>query len=292
MHMKTTVLAVCAAAALASPVRCLAQTDEPSSPWTFSFRFVYRTFDDAQLGEFKFQENADGYIEGLMANLPEPNAGLGLPGNPTLHRDARFDGQDAALNDAEGIEMTASRSISDQGEGLDFSLTFLSKKSDTSVGEVPVIRDAFTEVPIGSGNYLDPKTLPGYTPNEVNTASLDYDLDVLALTYGLGVSKTLTSEGWHLKGSAGPTVSLVSYEVSRRERIEYLNTTVHSRRETDEGVGFAVGVYARAGAGFKLQEDLALEVGCRYDFMTDVETDFVDFKLSGLSGDLSLTWSF
>ncbi len=259
----------------------LAQSEESS--WDFSFGYVYRTFDDIELHGFQRADAPGQYLNYDGVALEDPVL-QNLGPNPTVHGNFDFAGADADMDESGGFEVIAAQQPSSSMGGFDMELSMVFISQDMNMGVDGIDVD---ERPLIGGVGGAPGAP---TTNQLGFA--DYDLDLTLVTYGLGARKVYECNNWYVSGGAGPTLSLVNYTISRRSGVEYLGADLGQRWERDDDFEFSLGVYGRVAAGYEVRENIFVEVGARYDWMEDAETDFADLQLSGLSGDIALTFKF
>lgn len=126
------------------------------------------------------------------------------------------------------------------------------------------------------------------------TAMVNYDLDVDLYTFGCGFNIGYTCKKLQLKMSAGPTLTLVDADVSRRTTAGFTGgTTFFNNKKNDDDFVVRGGAYALVGLQCDLGKSWGIGVAGRYDYVAvDVDTDIADFDLDGFSGQLYLDFEF
>jgi len=148
-----------------------------------------------------------------------------------------------------------------------------------------------------SGQYIGP---PGQVQaSGAGTAStygsLDYDIDMDALTLGAGVSGKFCIGSLNVLVGAGPTLTIADIDVEADEVVRWNadDSLVYSRRHSDSSTQVRLGAYANIGLQIAITERLGVAAEYRYDCaVKDVTTGLADVDLSGGSGQIKVTYSF
>ncbi len=126
------------------------------------------------------------------------------------------------------------------------------------------------------------------------TTTIDYDLDLDLYTFGYGWNLMYSAEGLKLRIGAGPTLTLIDYDVSRSVAAAFAGSTAFFNTEVeDDDLALRAGVYAAIGVDCRLGDDWGIGIAGRYDLVaSDVHSDIADIDLDGFSGQLFLNFSF
>ena len=280
--------------------------EQKAGEWKLSLGYVYRTFDDMELNARTFNNGATltGNLAAGVVTVEDVVQFSPDYDTATIHTGATFGGADAEMDDASGVVLRSSNQLGDNfgGTWLDLSLVVLSQESNTRIG-VGVTEVKYTDV-VDDNDPADFN--PGPPPNATGTwagavptpedlGQLRFDLDMNVLTHGIGISKTYQRPCWYFTGGVGPTLTLLDYDMARTERVVYddaNNTVLYNNQQRDDDMTWLGGIYGRIAAGYDVREDMSLQFGIRYDWIQDADTDFGTIDLSGLSGDIALTFKF
>ena len=100
-----------------------------------------------------------------------------------------------------------------------------------------------------------------------------------------------------LNVGVGPSVTIGDYDVTRTQTVNFTDpgkTLAYAPvTESDDGTDILFGGFASLGLKWMLSEELSVQADVKYEYIaSEVETDFADFGISGLGGDLKLVFRF
>lgn len=286
--------------------------------WRLSLGGSYRTFDEAEFDSFDFvnphAETGSGFVTGdLRGNdtrLSVVDDALQVDigdDDADLHK-VEFEGDsDSSMDSAVGLILSARRALAmENGVGVELSLATAFMNSDARFAVAGTTENYAGLAPAWGAPKADGSNFGievrdwalaagGQQRVGVN-GEVAYDFDVDVFTLGAGVSKEIMIlDAICLNMAAGPTVTIANYDISREQTVRFTDpaeTVVYSDTEDDDGIDGLLGVYFGVGLGCNVTERLGVQLGARYDYMTELETDFADIGLSGLSGELKLVFFY
>ncbi len=297
--------------------------------WDLSLGVNYRTFDGV---EFKSRQITNGgFLDGSVTWIDDNGDGLQNDGDLWLYKvasslqqvdvatlqevtytQAAISQQNADIDDGIGVVFKASYTLRHEEKyrfNLDLSLTTARSSSkfalNTSVNTVGYdIGENWNDpnAPTGGGplpNQLDKITGGNVEMGTVqdgngvvySSAGLDFDL----YTLGLGISGMYDVDDFSLFIGAGPTISLIDYEMYDEVTGYWKDGsgTFYSSQESEHSTKWRGGLYAEFGLLYAINETWGIGVAGRYDYIpVKVETEVAEIDLTGFSGQAFINYQF
>ncbi len=132
-------------------------------------------------------------------------------------------------------------------------------------------------------------------PNGNAKVNFSYDVELGYYTFGAGLASTYNDEAFRFYVGAGPSLSLVDYDIERSVTGYWSDGSGAFYREGEDASSTKVraGIYAEVGMEYHFNERWGMGVSGRYDWIpVDINTDLGSIELSGLSGQISLIYNF
>lgn len=272
--------------------------------WQLSLGISYRQVGDLDLSSVAFSNsgyNGSAFVTGFLvselggvfSNLTDPAIQLDSadPLNPVggdtlaLHK-ITFAGGSEDMDDAPGLELNARRSIFATGEtpwNLNLSMVWFGADLSTSmeVSGVTYTGTLILPIIVGPMNPDPTTTLPGVI------GILDFDFDLDAWTFGAGIGPEFALSNGSISLEIGPSITIVDYNASCEQSAFWDNGAGQiagvDSKESDDGVDFLFGLYIAASYAYDFTEQAGVELGARYDFIEDLDTDVATMEMSGFS---------
>jgi hypothetical protein len=141
-----------------------------------------------------------------------------------------------------------------------------------------------------------PGTAPGQgilLPNLPWSSQSLNDLQWSMIGLDLGLSlRTNFDLPFNFYLSAGPTVGVVFYDMSRDIVVNYGGTSYIEAGDSDDGIDFVFGLYTEVGVEFELTEKWGLSMSFRYDEADRLNTDIAEVDFNGKSASVMATYTF
>lgn len=129
---------------------------------------------------------------------------------------------------------------------------------------------------------------PFYPANSISSMVVNYDLNLGVYTIGMGLNGAYKIGAVNLFIAGGPTLSVVDYDIDYSAQSGSFSEQISCESTTLRG-----GLYGEFGLEVSLGEKWGVGISSRYDWIpVELNTDLADFELSGLSGNIFISYNF
>jgi hypothetical protein len=302
------------------------QEQESSSSWRWSLGANWRAFGEIEFKGFDFTPGDDVYVNGSVEDVGAGalyeytvSNSVKQVDNVTLDtvefQKAELSDTDDELGGAPGAVLMLSKPLAKRGGltvGVEFSLstafmsTDFSEAAGLSAYQFDIAPNTWTNAnapAVGGGPDPDTfsETFGVYDRSQLAvsttalTAMVSYDLSLDVYTLGAGLTLSATLGDARVLLGAGPALTIVDYDLERRSSAAWSDGSgsVFADRQSDHGTAVRGGAYVRLGLEWPLSDTTAIGFSGRYDYVApELNTDTARLELSGLSGQLALTFGF
>jgi hypothetical protein len=272
-----------------------------SNSWKFSVGLTHRTLGDLSVDAESFVNPDFGgdYVDGAYdqsARIIEvsdvDSQVVDVAGTYYITLDqATFAGVEDDMDSGMGLVLAMEKPFAQQN-GLLFSwhCSLMALTAEQDIEQAASVSASSFTASLKAGNtYFNTiESADSSTVTPVATGNVAVSADVSLFTFGAGVKSSWVKDAFAVSLSAGPTLNVTSFDVEKT--LTTTGSVEMSDKETEVGLDAKLGAYIGLDLSYKFNDSMAVGFEYRYDHaFGDVDMEFAEQELSGLSASLKLT---